>query len=246
MNPVDWAQIISAIATTVAAGAAAYTTRLALKQQRFQFSPHLQIAGESFQVRMCQESFKRVFWEEPTKEASYLNGGTVDYRFRLTNTGSGSAQDIRIFAQFDLESAYQDVSRKLARCAPGIEILQEEWGAGVFVDGKHIGGFKNPDQAFGFIDYIRPCREDRVEEFFLIDPTLSFFSLVYGYYIMWELMNSNMRLPEQVIYVDFIVKFTDSGGQECEQRHARQLVISGGRCNSDMSDGVIVVSLRSR
>lgn len=242
MNVVDWAQIISA-----AAGMAAYSTHLVLKQLRYQFSHHLRIANESFQIRMCKTSLKDLFWEKPTKESMYVNGGTTDdYRFHMTNTGAGGAQDVRIFSEFDIESVYEDILKKLSDHAPDIEVLQEEWGARVTAGGKHIGGFKNPDQAYGLIDYIRPCRDDRVEVPFSIDPTLSFFSLVYGFYIMSEQIKRGVSQPEQTIDVDFVVECTDARGVRVKQRYPHRLTIRGGRWKDDMTDGMCIVSLLTR
>ncbi|KAB1083974.1 hypothetical protein F4V91_31820 [Neorhizobium galegae] len=186
------------------------------------------------------------FWQEPTDEARYLNGGNTDYRFRLTNTGSGAAHDVRIFAEFDFESAYQDISRKLKEHASDLEISQEEWGARVAIGGKHIGGFKNPDQAYGLVDYIRPCKDDRIEIPFLIGTTLSFFSLVYGFFLMRKQVVKGISQQERSINVDFLVHCTDAGGAKVEQRHAHCLTVSGGRWKEDMADGVCIVTLRKR
>lgn len=246
MNVVDWAQIISAAAAAVAAGMAAYSTRLVLKQLRYQFDPHLCIANELFQIRMCKTSIEDLFWEKPTEDAMYLNGGTTDYMFRLTNTGAGGAQDVRIFCDYDFESVYEDVLKKLSDHAPEIEVSQEEWGARICADGEHIGGFKNPDQAQGFVDYIRPCRDDRIEVTFNIDPTLTFFSLVYGFYIMSEKVKKGVSQPEQTIDVDFVVEYNDAAGARVEQRYPHRLTVSGGRWQDDMDDGVCFVNLLSR
>lgn len=246
MNFVDWAQIISAAAAAVAAGIAGYSTRLVLKQLRYQFSPHFGISSELFQIRMCKTSIKDLFWEKPTEESMFVNGGSTHYRFRLTNTGAGGAQDIQIFTEFDFESTYKDIVGKLSECAPDIEILQENWGATVSACGKLIGGFKNPDQAYGFIDYIRPCRDDRVEVPFAIDPTLSFYSLVYGFYIMCEQITKGVSQSEQTIDINFVIICTDARGTRVEQRHPYRLAVSGGRWREDMTDGMCYVALHKR
>ncbi|WP_446952408.1 hypothetical protein [Rhizobium leguminosarum] len=246
MNFVDWAQVISAAGTVIAAGVAAFTTRLTLKQLRYQFSPHLLIASERFQVRMCQTSIKDLFWEQPTEEARYGNIDLGEYAFRLTNTGAGAAHDVRIFAEFDFEAVYHDISRKISGYTPPLEIEQEDWGAKILFDGEHIGGFKNPDEAFGVVDYVRPCRDERVEARFIIDPTLSFFALIYGTYLMREKVNSGVSQPAQNIDVDFVIKYSDASGAELEQRHPHRMTISGGRWTSDMSDGVCLISLHKR
>jgi hypothetical protein len=246
MNLADWAQITSAAATVVAAGLAAFTTRLNLKQLRYQFRSHLLVANEEFQFRMCKTSLVDFFWTPPTQEARYMNGGNTEYSFHLLNTGAGSAQNVRIFAEFDYESVYNDLCEKLREHATDIEILQEGWGAKVMIGDKHLGGFKNPDQAYGRIEYIRPCRDDRVDLPFIIDPTLSFLSVGYGFYLMREQILKGLGHQEQIIDVNFFIEYTDAGGVKREQRDPHRLVVSGGRWKDDMSDGVCFVSLHKR
>ena len=246
MNSVDVAQIVSAVAVTIATGMAAYTTHLILKQMRYQFSPNLNIATESFQIRISNRSIEGLFWEPPTDEGRYVNGGSTDYRFRLTNTGAGAAQEVYIHADFDLEAIYREIFSKLAEYAPNIDVSQDSWGTKIFVDGKNTGGFRNPDQSFGFIDYVRPAKGERVEEPFTIDPTLSFFATVSGFYLMKEKSGRGIAQPEQAVDVDFVIRCNDAVGKKIEKRLPYQLVISGGRWKSDETDGVCIVNLRRR
>lgn len=246
MTFVDWAQIISAFGTTTAAGIAAFTAFLSLKQLRYQFSPHLFVATEAFQIKICSSSLEGFFWEKPSDEARYLNGGRDDYHFRLMNVGSGAAHDVRVAAEFDLEGTYEDLLSKLAPHAPDLEIVQEDWGAKVTVRGQHVGGFKNPDQARAVVDYIRPVREERVEVPIIIDPTLAYFAVMYGHYLMCESIDGKTAPPAQIINIDFSIRYVDAGGVDRVKRDQHRLVITPGRWKSDKSDGMCFVNLVKR
>jgi len=243
MDAMDWAQIVSAGGSAIAAGIAAVSAYLSSKQIRYQFNPHLVVAHDQFQVKMNGESFKHIWWEVPTEEASYVNGGSTDYRLKLLNLGSGSAHSIKIVSEYDFESVYADVHQKIEEYLPGLSIEQDHWGTKIVLGDKHLGGFRTRDEGYGTVDYIRPAVQDKVIETFILDPTLSYFCMLYGHFLMCEKLQKEIANSPIEIDVTFRISYTSAHGRKCEVERPARLTVRGGRWKEDMSDGLILISL---
>lgn len=243
MELATWANILSAIGTVTAAGVAAYSARLAWRQVRYQFEPRLLIPSRQFQIKMAASSLKDVFWEKPTEAAAYVNGGDTDYRFLIQNIGNGAAYDIKIATELDFEALFADTQNKINAYASAFEVAHDGFGVQLTLDGKLIGGFRLPDEAASHVDWvgsgppqdsIRPCG---------IDPSLAFFALCLAFYLMHERIGGGVTQPEQIIKFAFIVTYTDPSGKRQTRRIPKRLIVRGGRWQSDLSDGLALVTL---
>ncbi|MBJ7512260.1 MULTISPECIES: hypothetical protein [Brevundimonas] len=242
MDASTWIDMLSAAGTVAAAGVAAYSARLAWKQVRFQFEPQLLIPSRHFQIKMASSSIREVFWEKPTEKAAYVNGGDTDYFFLLRNIGNGAAYDASVRIELDFETIFADTQSKIANHAPTLSVDHDSFGVSLRIDGEIIGGFRLPDQAFSLVDQVGSGSSQNSVRQFPIDPSLSFFALCYGAYLMHERMIGRIQ-PEQRISFDFIVDYTDSSGRRQSRRFPRILIIRGGRWQADLSDGVAFVML---
>ncbi|MGA9580640.1 MAG: hypothetical protein WBR13_01565 [Allosphingosinicella sp.] len=246
INAADWAQIVIATGTLVAAGVAAYSANVAWKHVRLQFQPRLIIGNSYFQIKMSQESLYDFWWEVPSDKARYSNGGETNYSFKIINIGNGPAYGVRISTEFDYESVFADLKRKLEPFVTGLELTYDEWGCQVSVHGKHRGGFRLPGEASGFIEHIEGASTGRQIAPFLIDPSLSFFALCYAYFLMKGSGKIEAAQLNQLVQLTFVVEYTNQAGRRVRERHPRELIVTGGRWRPDFSDGVAMISLVSR
>lgn len=245
MDASTWTNVLSAVGTVAAAGVAAYSARLAWKQVRYQFEPYLLVPSRQFQIRMAASSLRDVFWEVPTEKAAYINGGGTDYNFHLQNIGNGAAYDISVQTEFDFEALYSDTQAKIAKYAPSLSVEHDNFGVSLRIDGEVIGGFRLPDQATFVIEQVGGNSTPNSVRNFSIDPSLSFFCLCYGYYLMSERMLRRIQ-NEQQIEFDLLVGYKDSSGKQRSRRFPQILTIRGGRWQPDLSDGVVLISFAGR
>jgi len=245
MTIVEWATIFAAIGTISATAVAAYSAHLAWKHVRYQFEPRLIITPASFQIRVAADSIDKLWWEPPSDEARYVNGGSCEYFFEIMNIGNGPAHGISARAEFDYETVYRDVMEKIATHKPGLELQNDGFGCQVKLNSKIIGGFRLPDEAAGYVDFLPNTDRNKSTARLIIDPNLSFFALCYASYLMHEKIQNNVAQPALSIPVAFRLAYRDSSGKRVERRVRCNLTIRGGRWKNDLSDGVAMISLES-
>lgn len=245
MDAATLTNMLSAVGTVAAAAVAAYSARLAWRQVRYQFEPQLLIPSRHFQIKMAAASLRDVFWEKPTERAAYLNGGDTDYCFTVQNTGNGPAYDILVRTELDFEALYADTQTKIAEHAPALSVIHDSFGVSLLIGGDVIGGFRLPDDAASLVDRLGSGSSPDSVRQFPIDPSLSFFALCYGAYLMHERMRGTIQ-PEQRIAFSFVIDYADSSGRRQSRRFPRTLIVRGGRWQADLSDGVAFVSVTSR
>lgn len=243
MNAAAWTQVLSALGALVAAGVAAYSANLAWRQLHLQFQPRLLVGNAHFQIRMMRDSLQALWWEPPSEEARYINGGETEYLLKLVNIGRGPAYEVQIRTEFDYESVFEDLKEKLAPFVTGLDLQYDDWGCQVSVHGALRGGFRLPDEAFAVVEHIEGATSGRQTATFPIDPSLSFFALCYAYFLMKGHTSHASAQEDQRIEVTFAIEYTNQAGKRLKERHRRELVITGGRWRADLSDGVAIIYL---
>lgn len=237
------ANLASALGTIAAAAVAAYSARLAWKQVRYQFSPRLVLQGRSYQIAMSARALRGLWWEEPSTESRFINGGDTSYTVAVLNIGNGPAYNIKVSTSFDYETLYADAIERVTRYVPDLTVSHDAFGCQISFDGQVVGGFRLPDQAFGIIESLDGSNgPNRVGEV-PIDPNLAFFAMCYGYFQMAAADRDSEALLPQVIPVTLTLEYLDSAGRVHQQVERRRLTVRGGRWKSDFSDGVALVSL---
>lgn len=238
-----WANVLSAGGTVAAAAVAAYAARLALKQVRFQFVPRLLVQRQLYQIRTTNSIKTDFWWQAPGKDARYENGGSEDYRFSLVNVGNGAAFDIRVFAEIEYQTVYNDVMAKLSPYFPGLTVRNDDFGCQVRDGEEVVGGFRLPSESFGIVDFIGPSTTPERSQRFTIDPNLAFFATCYALYLGSAHKSEVTARQTQQIPVNFRIEYLDASGERQTSRQAMVLSISGGRYKEDGSDGVSIIGL---
>ncbi|TCP66289.1 hypothetical protein [Sphingomonas sp. PP-CE-1G-424] len=243
MSIETWANVLSAAGTVAAAAVAAYAARLVLTQVRFQFVPKILVQRQQYQIRTTGSIKTDFWWTPPGEDARYQNGGSEDYRFCLLNVGNGAAFDIRVFAEIEYQTIYDDVMGKLAPYFPGLTVQNDDFGCQVRDGGEVIGGFRLPGESFGIVEFIGPSATAERSQRFIIDPNLAFFATCYAHYLRSAHEQELNARQTQKIPVNFRIEYLDASGERQITRQAMALSISGGRYKEDGSDGVSIIGL---
>lgn len=245
----DTAQLINVLAAAssiAAAAVAAYSARIAWKQARLQHEPFLALRDISFQIKASSGSVADPWWEEPSDAMKYINGGSVNYELVAVNTGRGAAFNVRHQLLYDFSVLYEQIVPQIHRYIPNFSIEHDSFGCHAFIDDKCVGGFRLPDQAYGFQEYIGPSTDGPSTGRFIIDPGIAFFISLISFLLLQFSKESFGGKVKRCIDVVSRLEYFNLAGEKRTVDTPFSISIMPGRYRDDLQDGVTIVAFSHR